>query len=69
VCDPATYNGLCMVPSTGWDYCAKSLADYSTCPGSNTDWTTKPKIKLVVTWANPDATCPNICYDGFAAQV
>jgi hypothetical protein len=26
-------------------------------------------LKLVVIWANPDATCPTICFDGFAALV
>ena len=26
-------------------------------------------MKLVVIWANPDATCPTICYDGLAGIV
>ena len=33
------------------------------------EWATKKLLKFVVIWANPDASCPSICYDGLAAQV
>lgn len=36
---------------------------------TNKIWNTKKYLKLVVIWANPDATCPTICYDGVAALV
>lgn len=32
-------------------------------------WSTTKDLKLVVIWASPDTTCPNICYDGLSALV
>ena len=52
-----------------WNYC-KAGVDKTTCPDAGASWSTNKHImKLVVIWANPDQACPNICFDGFAAQV
>lgn len=78
-----TNNGI--KPSTNWDYCLSTQANDATldtnCPPyytrnaegviltTNKVWNQKKYLKLVVIWANPDATCPTICYDGVAALV
>lgn len=78
-----TNNGI--KPSTNWDYCLSTQPNDATldanCPPyytrdgagailtTNKVWDKKKYLKLVVIWANPDATCPTICYDGVAALV
>jgi hypothetical protein len=32
-------------------------------------WNKVKQLKMVVIWANPDATCPTICFDGVSALV
>jgi hypothetical protein len=36
---------------------------------TNREWSVTKDMKLAVIWANPDTTCPNICYDGVSALV
>ena len=59
--------------NANWNYCPAGTTDLSTCPDAGTTWAPATPanhiMKLVVIWANPDQSCPNICFDGFAAQV
>ena len=60
---PPTYTGrtLAGVANDGSDDTGMTLV--------SAEWATKKLLKFVVIWANPDASCPSICYDGLAAQV
>ena len=66
-CPPTYNNPRTLTPGTADDGTDGSAHPAPTLAAAA--WATKKNLKLVVIWANPDASCPSICYDGLAAQV